>query len=195
MNPVYICIPTTKERRPRLEKCIESIHENAGYPHVICTYENFQEGFIGPIHKILSGLKPDTLVWCIGDDTIVSMPNTLDLLVKLFNHRFPNKDGVIEPDDGIQCGQIAVMPFCTAYTMAKYTFKGYFLNYADNEFTQILRSKGLYAYVPEIKVDHQHWVNKKAPLDETYKHSQSKFQADQELFMQRLKNNFQPQNE
>lgn len=194
-KPVYICIPTTKERRERLAKCVDSIHELAGYPHIIVTYENYQEGFITPIHKILGGLRDDTLVWCIGDDTVLIEPDTVKRLVTMFYKAFPEGDGVINPNDGIQNGQIITMPLCTAYTMRKYTFKGYFLNYADNEFTDVMNAQRKYGYVPNIHVDHQHWVNGKAKKDATYEHAGTKFEADRLLYEARKARNFEPKNE
>jgi len=194
-KPVYICIPTTEERRERLAKCLDSIHKNAGYPHVIVTYENFQEGFIGPIHRILEGIKDDTVVWCIGDDTVLTEESTLLRLVDAYHNAFPSNDGVANPDDGIQKGQIITMPLCSAFTMKKYTFKGYFLNYADNEFTEIMTAKGKYLYVPEVQVEHQHWIAGKAKKDNTYEHAASKFPQDAELFKFRKANGFEPKNE
>lgn len=192
-EPVYVCIPTTAERRERLQKCIESIHQNAGYPHIIVTYENLKEGFVKPIHRILEGITG--LVWCIGDDTILTEPDTLKRLVDVFNSAFPNRDGVVNPNDGIQNGQIITMPLCTSETMKKYTYKGYFLNYADNEMTEILRAENKYAYCPSVNVEHQHWVNGKAKKDQTYEHAGTMWSHDEELYKSRKANNFQPRND
>lgn len=187
---IHILIPTTAERRDRLRECVDLIHENAGYPHIISTYENYREGFITPIHKLLQDLKPETLVWCIGDDTRVREPDTLKKLVEAFETAFPERDGVVNPNDGIQCGNIITMPLCTAHTMAAYTHKDYFLNYADNEFTIIMTAKGKYLYCPEVNVEHAHHVNKKAPLDDTYAHANTKVDDDRLLFEQRKATNF-----
>lgn len=192
---IYICIPTTEERKDRLVKCVESLHKNAGEKFVIATYQNKKEGFIGPIQNILSGLKDDTLVWCIGDDSVINQKDTLKLLKERFLKEYPEMDGVVQPDDGIQHGDIITMPFCTAKTMRDYTFKGYFLNFADNEFTEIMRDEmGKYTYCPEIKVDHEHWCNGKAEKDETYKHASSLFVQDRDLYNKRKANNFHPRN-
>lgn len=192
---IYVCIPTTKERRERLAKCVASIHQHAGTPHTIVTYENYREGFVAPVHKMLEGLKDDSLVWCIGDDTILTEPDTLKRLEEAFWRAFPNGDGVANPDDGIQRGAIITMPLCQAITMRRYTYKGYFLNYADNEFTILMAGQGRYLYVPEVKVEHQHHVVGKAPRDETYSYAMTLFPADAQLFQERKARGFQPRND
>ena len=173
-----------------LLECLYYIHENAGYPHVMVTYENYREGFVKPIHLILDGLKPETLVWCIGDDTKLVEPDTLKRLVEAL----ADLSWVVQPDDGIQHGNIITMPLCTAETMRKYTYKGYFLNFADNEFTDIMTAEGRYKYHPEIKVEHMHPAVKKAPMDETYAYAQTKFNDDRVLYEERKKNNYEPKN-
>lgn len=185
LSTLYVCIPTTKERRPRLANCISSIHENAGYPHCIVTYENEGEGFCGPIHRILTGFSYGTLVWCIGDDSILTEPDTIKRLVLRLKQAYPDFTGVVQPDDGIQHGRIATMPLCAASTMLQYTHKGYFLNFADNEATERLIAKGKYLYCPEIYVDHQHAVVGKATNDRTYQAGQAKYAEDQALYHQR----------
>ena len=193
---IYICIPTTEERRTRLAKCIESIHKFAGVPHCILTYENYREGFIAPIHKMLENLNGSTMVWCIGDDTILTEENTLGRLYEAYKLKFGDtKGGVVNPDDGIQHGRIITMPLCTAYTMRKYTYKGYFLNFADNEFTEIMEKQGTYLYVPEVKVDHQHHSAGKAPADETYAYANTRYPADHGLYEIRKAKGFLPLND
>jgi hypothetical protein len=178
---IHILIPTTKQRRERLAKCVESIHENAGTQVIISTYENYGEGFVTPCHKLLVDLKPETIVWCIGDDTILSEPDTLRRLLDRFNS-LPN-DVVVQPDDGIQHGAIITMPLCTAKTMLeKGIYLEFFLNFCDNIFTEVMIKENKYFYCPEIKVDHQHWVNKKAVPDETYAIAQTHFAKDQETY-------------
>lgn len=75
------------------------------------------------------------------------------------------------------------MPFCTAKTMLE---KGihleFFLNFCDNVFTEIMVKEGKYYYCPDIKVDHQHWVNKGAQPDATYAVAQAKFTQDQDTY-------------
>ncbi len=180
---IHIIIPTTKERRQRLAECIETIHEFAGVPHIISTYENYQEGFVTPCYKLVKDLHPDTMVWCIGDDTRLTEPDTLKRLLEVYNKIYPNKDGVVQPDDGIQNGQIITMPLCTAKTMLdRGLHLEFFLNYCDNLFTDIMARDRKYTYCPEIKVEHHHHINGKAKKDETYTYASSKFMEDQQTY-------------
>lgn len=182
MKTVYVCIPTTKERRPRLAECVDSILQYAGVPVVFATYENYREGFVRPIHTILDGIKEDQLVWCIGDDTRLVQPDTLKRLVEAYEAEYPENDGVVQPDDGIQRGGIITMPLCSAKTMKENTHKDFFLNFADNIFTEVMTKKGKYKYCPEIVVEHHHWVNGKVKPDETYAFAQSKFEEDRQTY-------------
>jgi hypothetical protein len=178
---IHILIPTTFERRQRLSHCIDSIHRNAGYPHIISTYENYREGFVKPCHRLLRDLKPETMVWCIGDDTILSQPDTLRRLMGVFEE-CPS-DIVLQPDDGIHHGRIITMPFCAAGTMLENGIHlEFFLNFCDNVFTEIMVKKRKYVYCPEIRVEHQHWINRKAPPDDTYAYAASKFDEDRAAY-------------
>lgn len=180
---IHVLIPTTEERRPRLQKCIESIHRNAGFPHIISTYENYQEGFVRPCFNLLKDLEAQTMVWCIGDDTILTEPDTLKRLMEVYDQMYPGKDGVVQPDDGIQHGNIITMPLCTAKTMLdKGIYLDFFLNFCDNIFSEVMKKEGKYTYCPGIIVDHQHWVNRKASPDETYKHAGTLFEQDRQTY-------------
>lgn len=180
---IHILIPTTLERRERLAECIATIHEFAGVPHIISTYENYREGFVTPCHKLLVDLKPETMIWAIGDDTRLVEENTLGRLLDTYRANYPDNDGVVQPDDGIQNGQIITMPLCTAKTMLE---KGihleFFLNYCDNLFTDLMKRDNKYTYCPEIKVEHHHHINGKAKKDETYTHAGTKFFEDQQTY-------------
>jgi hypothetical protein len=180
---VHILIPTTKQRRDRLAKCIDSIHEKAGCPHIISTYENYKEGFVLPCYKLLIDLKPDAMVWCIGDDTVLVEENTISRLVSEYEKNYPNNDGVVQPNDGIQSGRIITMPLCSAKTMLeKGIHLDFFLSYCDDVFTMIMRKEGKYTYCSDIHVEHQHWSVDKAPLDETYEFAKNKLEEDKNAF-------------
>ena len=185
---IHILIPTTKERRNRLEKCINSIREKAGFPHIISTYENYREGFVLPCYKLLKDLNPETIVWCIGDDTVLIEEDTLARLVAEYEKNYPENDGVVQPNDGIQSGRIITMPLCSAKTMLeKGIHLDFFLSYCDDVFTLIMRKEGKYTYCSEIHVDHQHWSVDKAPLDETYEFAKTKLKEDEQAFKETCK--------
>lgn len=189
---LYICIPTIKSRTDRLEKCIQSIKDNVKIPYALVLYENERGGFVPAIHDILKGING--IVWCIGDDSIV-IGDAVEKLWTIYNQTYPEKDGVVQPNDGIQGDSLITMPMCHSKIMQKYTYKGYNHWYADNEFTDIMKEQGKFTYVPDAKVDHIHWVNGKVPQDEKYLVSLRKNNEDAELYKKRKANNFEPKND
>jgi hypothetical protein len=175
---VYIIVPSVKERREQLQKCIDSIYKNAGYPCVICIYENEPRGAIIAMHEMIEGIND--IVWFIGCDTILTEKDTLKRLMEQY------EDGlVLCPDDGIQHGRVITSPLCHSNLIKKYMCKDYFHNWADQEFTDIMNEKGIYKYCPEIKIEHNHWVNGKAPIDDAYKLAYQKDKEDKELYLKR----------
>lgn len=177
---IYILIPTTEERRERFRECVATLQHFAGVPFTVCSYENYREGFIKPIHTLLEDLKDDDIVWCIGDDTRLVEPDTLKRLVEKYRPGF-----IVQPDDGIQSGNIITMPLTDAKTMRDGTWPEYFLNYADTEFTIVATALGRYLYCPDIKVEHSHWRNGKAKRDSTYTFADEMCEKDAKLFEER----------
>ena len=104
------------------------------------------------MHRILSTLRPDTLIWSLGDDMRVTEPGTLARLVREFHARFPDRDGVVNPNDGIQNGRVTTLPLCTARVMADNTPREFFHNFADDVMTERLSRAGKYAYLPDVRV-------------------------------------------
>ena len=188
---IYCLIPTTKERRPRLEKCIEGIRRNTKYPITICTYENQGGGWVKNLHEMLEGING--LCFCVGDDAVLA-PDCIEKLYEAWLE-LPNKEEwLLEPEEQFSHGEIAQFPFCHSDILKKYVYKGYCQNYSDTELTQVMKNKRRYAYVEDAIVDHQHYIGG-AVYDETYKISREGAVDDKVLYEKRLSNNFQPTNE
>lgn len=187
MKPIIIAIPTTPERRERLQKTVESIREHTTMPYILMIYENDYKGYVSAIHTLLDAI--DGLVWCLNDDVILKN-DALKILYDKFEELYPKWNGLLQPKDGIQEGAVCTLPFCHSRIMKQLTHKGYHHNFADQEFTIRMSSLGMYAYVPEAVVEHQHHINGKAPKDRTYSDSQILYEKDRELFTNRLKNGF-----
>ncbi len=196
---IHVLIPTTKNRRERLAKCVEAIRESVcTEPITISTYENADGGFIKAIHKMLEPLKDNAIVFCIGDDVIVS-PDAIQKLFleyrgKSLANTSPDLDPVIQPFDEFHNGVICVNPFTSARMMKLFQYKGYIHNYADVEFTELVKSHEQYTYVPEATVEHVHRINGKAPSDETYEKCGQFMDHDRELFIKRKAAGFMPRN-
>jgi GT2 family glycosyltransferase len=64
---VKILIPTVKERRNILHRCMESCGDNAGIQHQIIVYEN-NVGYVLAIKEMLYRCHDDDLVVLMNDD-------------------------------------------------------------------------------------------------------------------------------
>ncbi len=191
--PVYICVPTTKERRPRLQNLIESIRQS-DYPNLnIVIHEGVHPGWVSAMHATLEGIKDDALIMSLGDDNTIEV-DTISILVRKFLETFPNLDGYAQPYNQFQGDEITTAGLCRADMVKKYFFKGYVHNFSDNEFTEIIKSMGKHVYVPEAKVHHFHVSADASLQDETYASNQRTYQQDSELFHKRKANNFEPKN-
>jgi GT2 family glycosyltransferase len=182
---IYVCIPTTKERRKTLDNAIASIREN-NFPHAIVIYENQDGGCAIATHNMIAGING--LVFILNDDMTIGK-NCLELLYKTYKEKFPNNDGLIQPYDNFNKGKIAVSAFCHSDITKKYLHKGYKHKYSDTELTEVMKIKGKYLYLPEAEMYHHHETDK-SKYDETYKIMDSSGAVDKELYLDRKAHNF-----
>lgn len=64
-------------------------------------------------------------------------------------------------------------------------YGGYAHSFVDDELIATATHRGVYAYEPAAVVEHQHWMNRRAPDDETYRKGRVDFDADRALFQAR----------
>lgn len=180
---IYICIPTTSERVVETQKLIDSIAEHTkDVQHCVLVYENEDGGWVPAVHNMLSGI--DGFVVLLGSDCTVK-EGWLSTLWDRFCEVFPDKDGCAQPYDEINNGALCQHPLAHSSVIKKYLHKGYVHNFSDNEMTETLLRDGKYLYVPEAKIEHHHWVNKKAKFDHTYKKIMESYERDQQLYTER----------
>lgn len=187
---IYIIIPTTKDRRPRLKELIESIQEHTqNVRHCIVVYENSDGGWVS---AILNAIK-DINGYCVllGSDTIVEK-DWLKNLWTAFVKAFPDGTGVAEPYNELHGDKICQHPLAHSSTIRKYLHPGYVHWYSDNEFTDRARADGKLIYVPEARIEHKHFTNGKAQVDETYKivFNPQTNERDRMLYQKRKQNGF-----
>ena len=175
-----VIIPTTKERRSRIDECLNALKDNAGVPIRILTYENCDSGWVEAVHTAIE----DTggLVYIMNDDMVIE-PNCIKLLLEAWD------DNVVYPDDGINNGTLATTFLCLADFVKLHLHRGYKHNYSDTEFTEKAKILGKLKYVPEAKLVHKHWTTG-APKDETYTKNTLTLEQDRALFNERKANNF-----
>lgn len=120
---------------------------------------------------------PEEPYYAIMGDDIVPMTNNWDQILKAAAGRFR----IAYPDDGIQHHRLATHPFIGGDLVRSQGFveepsMGDW--YADNCRMEIGRALHLLKYVEEVKFDHMHYINGKAPLDETYQKQQGRDPKD-----------------
>lgn len=195
---IYIIIPTTKERRERLARCLEALKQNTKYPMCIVTYENeagcTDVGLVPAVHKMIEGI--DGLMIMYNDDAIAEP----DFVEKLYEAYLEKPEGerdewMFSPWENFHHGNNAAFPLCHSNVIKKYLYKGYNHLFSDIELTAVMKKIGRYQPVLEAKAHHDHFIRNNDLIDETYKASQSFVDKDQELYHKRLANNFEPSNE
>lgn len=173
MKEIVVCVPTTPGRKERLKECLAAIEENSkNVDYELFVFENELGGWVAAVREMMNRLPKDQLVVIIGDDCI-PQPNWLRPLVDKFNEKFPDKDGLAQPDDGIWGGRIASYPVATAGYLLDWIYPGYVHYYADEELATAAREQHKYLYVPNSKVVHRGGDDKEL-WDETYE-KESKF--------------------
>ncbi len=180
---IKVCIPTTIGRRQRLSNCIRAVAENSNYPHELVIFENSLGGWVVAVRKMIKDLGSDPVV-VIGDDTL-PQKDWLAILANAYVARFPNKEGLAQPDDGHHKGRIASYPMATPAYLLHWIYSGYKHNYADKELRNAASSRGEYLWVAESKVTHQHYEEHPELYDETYDLQKGTRGDDRALYNQR----------
>lgn len=181
---IYILIPTTKERRLRLEKCINSIRENVSqFPFVICTYENNNEGYVKALSRMIEEIKG--VVFLVSDDMVLEK-DCIENLYKRYLEAFPNLDGMAQPYENFGHGQNGDSPMIHSDILRPFLELGYH-HYADAEIAIALNKQGKYLVVPEAKLFHEHPNEFPELMDETYRQNHSHAGEDNELLASRIK--------
>jgi GT2 family glycosyltransferase len=182
---IYIVIPTTKERRPRLRELLDSIDENTeGMKYAVVVYENDDGGWVPAVHNAIEGINGYAVL--LGSDVVVKK-DWLKNLWHAFIIQFPNRDGAVQPFDEINGGALCQHPLAHSDTIKKYLDKDFIHNFSDNWMTEMLQAEGKYLYVPNAIIEHKHMVNKKAKPDETYKKVFSTYDRDRAVYIQKKK--------
>ncbi len=184
---VNIGIATIQGREERLKKCIQAIYENTDFPYMISLHLDCELlGCIRPTRKILSLLNPDSLVIILNDDMIVQK-KWLSTLVAAYKNRFPNYDGIAQPNDGYNDGAIATCPFSTPKFLLEHWNPEYHHYFGDCELTERSKILNKYLYVPESTIVHEHLSEEEDP---SYKHANKWWSIDQKKYEERKKINY-----
>jgi len=159
---ITVVIPTTPDRRERLAELLASIYEyTKDVKYRIIIYENLDGGWVPAILNAMQGISG--LVWLLGSDTVLK-----NNAIKILNDRY--EDGlVLAPYNELQGESLCQHPFADSDIIRKYLHKDFVHWYSDNLFTELAKRDGKLVYVPEAEIEHKHFVNGKAQMDDTYK--------------------------
>lgn len=178
---VKILIPTTKERRPILHRCMESCGDNAGMPHQIIVYEN-NEGYVMALKEMIYSCYDEDIVVLINDD-IVFGKDWLRILFDAFSGV-----GIAQPQEmnNPVKEDKAVTPIGLAGWFKEYAHFGYKHNYIDQEWTDVAKQRGTFLFVPDSHIYHNHWSFGKSERDSTYLEQMKDFEFDKDLYQERF---------
>lgn len=179
---VKILIPTTPERFQRLTSCLHYLYQNtdlASTPFQVVIYPNRAGGVVKPYRELLESFGDD-LVVLLADDVIVGK-GWLQALVDRY------EEGHIVFADHGDKDELACFCLGRANLMLQYYSEEYIHNFADKEFTEVLKEKGLLKYVPESRVVNFGHMRDGVFQDATYDLQTESYAKDRNTYERRLK--------
>jgi glycosyltransferase involved in cell wall biosynthesis len=127
----------------------------------------------------------------IDDDMEIIEKDWLSRALKVFKEKFPDNNGLLSLNDGIQHGSVFTVGMSSKKFVSFIGGNLYYPRYVhfggDRELVRLSKGLGCYYYEETIKVVHHHWQSVEGVVeDETYKLSKNKFwRQDQELKKER----------
>lgn len=186
---IYVLIPSTPDRKKRLEKCISLIKKSVcREPIEIVVEENNYEGYVAPMLRMVNRI--DGLAFLIGNDVEVKRL-TIDNLYRAYIKNFPENDGIVTPVDELDPNsEIAQHPFGHTKTFREIIFPGYFHNFVDREWTDIMKQRGKFAIARDAFITHRHYSRNRNLKDKTYAVGEKSSDKDGRLYYLRRNENY-----
>lgn len=186
---IYVLIPTTPDREDRLQKAIASVKRSmCDQPiEIIVEYNNY-EGMIKPLLRMVN--RVDGLAILITND-IEIMPSTIQELYNAYIKNFPDNDGLVGWGDGLIKLDEMCFPFAHTKVLREIIHPAYFHNFADRDWTAVMKLRGKYLAVTRPLCTHNHYSRNPALKDKTYEVNESTSDADSLVYAQRKEKNFQ----
>ena len=136
---------------------------------------------MAPYFDILLATSDDMIPIVSGYDEIIR--------TAMYKH-YPSTDGVLWFNDGFQGNGLNTLPIMGRKYYQRF---GYIYNplyktlWCDKEFTDVSIRLGRQTYFPQVIIEHRHFVNGKAAVDETYIKNNAGAEEDTELYNSRKK--------
>lgn len=171
---VSIIIPSLG-REEKLNRCINAIAENSGYPldayEVIVERDNL-ENRQGAPKTLKTGVDKSTgeLVMFLGNDTIPQKDFLIEA-VRRMQEVFPEMDGLVGLNDDFWnsdlVGHWIASKKLLPYLGGEFFYTGYHHAYCDNELIERCKNINKYAWAEKSRIYHDH-PNTGGKVDEVY---------------------------
>lgn len=129
----------------------------------------------------------------LASDDMIPIVDGYDEIIRSNMHKYyPSTDGVLWFNDGFQGNGLNTLPIMGRKYYQRF---GYIYNpiyqtlWCDKEFTDVSIFLRRQTYFPEVIIEHRHFVNGKALIDETYLKNSAGEDVDTEIYKNRLKTN------
>lgn len=180
---IYVLIPSTPDRERRLQRAISFVKKSrCKEPIEIVVDVNEYEGYVKSMLRLVN--KVDGLAFLMGNDVEVRVP-TIQNLYNCYMKNFPDQDGIVACIDelsGPDSGDSAQHPFGHTRTFRDIIFPGYFHNFVDREWTDIMKKRDKYAIARDAIITHRHYTKNRNLKDKTYLVGQQSSDADGKLY-------------
>lgn len=185
---INILIPTTPDRKKRLEKAVVSvIRSNCNQNLNIIIDTNEYEGYVKSVLRMLD--KVDGLTMVVTDD-IELWPSTIQALYDAYTQTFPDNDGLCVYGDENWDLKNFGLPFAHSSVLKETINPIYFHNFHDKEMCDVMKLRGKYLPVPHARITHDHYTRKPELHDKTYQVGEDSSNADGEIYNMRRAKNF-----
>lgn len=184
---ITILLPSTPERVDRRAIALESIKRNVCDQEIKIDLEiSSGEGAIAPFMRMLK--RNEGLVLLMSDDMTLA-PDCIQKLYDQYVQNFPDRDGVVNPSDGVN--RLITAPLGDSKTFLKYSYPAYTHLFWDDDMTAQLRRDGKLLQTTDARITHHHFQrDPSVPLDNTYAFTQSHTERDRQTFLRRQANGF-----
>lgn len=186
---INLIIPTTPERKKRLEKTLDSIkRSNCNQELNVVVDVNQYEGYVKSVLRMLNKISGITMI--ITDDIEVC-PNTIQELYNVYTKAFPNNDGLcVYGDHHWHLGTFG-LPFAHSNVLKEVINPEYFHNFQDIEMCDVMKMRGKYLPVPTALVKHNHYIwDGDVKRDETYAKGEEFSDSDNAILKRRRENKY-----
>jgi len=170
-----------------LVHALMSIHQN------ITVYLGISGTKVKAINRDMDRAPPFDILLLASDDMIPVVHGYDEIIRTSMRRYYPDTDGVLWFNDGIQGNGLNTLSIMGKKYYQRF---GYIYNpiyktaWCDNEFTQVSKRLGRQTYFSQIIIEHQHFINGKAPIDETYLRNDNGLDSDSDTYKLREEQQF-----